>query len=142
MSNVARDIQAIIDSNPMTELVLNASNCEITTKNFEILDKFFIFKDFQRGPNITGCTDPRRKSSWQGSKGQDCHSWKINRTAFNTCLIMLSACYSDAKAAIYILWTAPCDNNPLLLQFDMVLKNGLRQFSTSNSLTHSGNKCH
>ena len=48
MSSVARDVQAIIDSNPTTELIFNASKCEITAKNFEMIDKFSIFKDFKR----------------------------------------------------------------------------------------------
>ena len=48
MFSVARDVQAIIDSNPMTGLVLNARKCEITAKNFKMIDKFSIFKDFKR----------------------------------------------------------------------------------------------
>ena len=47
VSSVARDVQAIIDSNPMTQLLLNASECKITAKNFEMIDKFSIFKDFK-----------------------------------------------------------------------------------------------
>ena len=45
---LARDVQAIIDSNPSPGLVLKASKCEITAKNFEMIDKFSIFKDFKR----------------------------------------------------------------------------------------------
>ena len=42
LSSVAGDVQAIIDSNPTTGLVLNARMCEITAKNFEMIDKFSI----------------------------------------------------------------------------------------------------
>ena len=47
LSSVARDVQAIIDSNPTTGLVLNARKFEITAKNFEMIDKFSILKDFK-----------------------------------------------------------------------------------------------
>ena len=48
LSSVARDVQAINDSNPTTVLVLNARKCQITANNFEMIDKFSIFKDFKR----------------------------------------------------------------------------------------------
>ena len=48
LSSVARDVQAIIHSNSTTELVLNACKCEITARNFEMIDKFSMFKDFKR----------------------------------------------------------------------------------------------
>ena len=32
----------------MTGLILNASKCEITAKNYKLIDKFSIFKDFKR----------------------------------------------------------------------------------------------
>ena len=34
LSSAARDVQAIIDSNPTTGLVLNTRKCKITAKNF------------------------------------------------------------------------------------------------------------
>ena len=48
ISSVARDVQAIYDSHPLTGLLLNACKCEITAKNFDIIDEFAIFKDFRR----------------------------------------------------------------------------------------------
>ena len=48
LSSVARDVQAIIDSIPTSGLVFNERKCEITAKNFEMIDKFSIFKDFKR----------------------------------------------------------------------------------------------
>ena len=42
LSSVAREVQAIIDSNSTTALVLNARKCEIKAKNFEVIDKFSI----------------------------------------------------------------------------------------------------
>ena len=35
LSSVAKDVQAIIDSNPTTGLFVNARKCEITAKNFD-----------------------------------------------------------------------------------------------------------
>ena len=42
ISSVARVVQAIIDSNPLTGLLLNACKCDITAKNFDIIDEFAI----------------------------------------------------------------------------------------------------
>ena len=47
VSSIARDVQSIIDSNPTTGLVLNASKCEIMAKNFQMINKFSIFKDLK-----------------------------------------------------------------------------------------------
>ena len=47
---VVRDIQTIVDSRPQTGLLLNIHKCEITTRNFDIIDKFPIFQHFRRVP--------------------------------------------------------------------------------------------
>ena len=44
LSSIARDVQVIIDSNSATKLVLNAIKCDITVKDFKMIEKFFIFK--------------------------------------------------------------------------------------------------
>ena len=46
--HVARDVQAIIDSNASTGLTLNPNKCEITARNFNIVDKFPILNNFKR----------------------------------------------------------------------------------------------
>ena len=48
VAHVARDVQAIIDSNASTGLTLNPHKCEITARNFNIVDKFPIFNNFKR----------------------------------------------------------------------------------------------
>ena len=47
ISQVANDVQLIIDSHQHIGLRLNAHKCEIIAKNFELIDKHPIFKDFK-----------------------------------------------------------------------------------------------
>ena len=37
-----------MDSQPLTGLFLNANKCEITARNFDIINKFSIFNQFKR----------------------------------------------------------------------------------------------
>ena len=48
ISSVARDVQAIIDSHPLTGLLLNAYKCRMKAKNFDVIEEFADFKDFKR----------------------------------------------------------------------------------------------
>ena len=48
ISQVANDVQLIIDSYQHTGLRLNAHTCEITANNFELIDQYPISKDFKR----------------------------------------------------------------------------------------------
>ena len=48
ISQVANDVQHIIDSHQHTGLHLNSPKCEIIANNFELVDQFPIFKDFKR----------------------------------------------------------------------------------------------
>ena len=50
VSRVARDVQTIVDSQPQTGLLFNIHKCEITTRNFDIIDKFPTFQHFKRVP--------------------------------------------------------------------------------------------
>ena len=47
ISHVARDVQALADSRPQTGLILNIHMCEITARNFDLIDKFPIFHHFK-----------------------------------------------------------------------------------------------
>ena len=47
VSRVARDVQTIVDSWPQSDLLLNIHKCEITTRNFDIIDNFPIFQQFK-----------------------------------------------------------------------------------------------
>ena len=113
LSGVARDVQAIIDSNSSTGLVLNASKCEITVNNFEMIDKFSIFKDFKSiaAEDLTLLGAPILEG----------------RAVDNTVKDKIVTLERSIKRfeTLYILRTSPCANNPLLQQFDMLLKNGL-----------------
>ena len=48
ISQVANDVQLIIDSHQYTGLRLNAHKCETIANNFELIDQCPICKDFQR----------------------------------------------------------------------------------------------
>ena len=45
VSRVARDFQTIVDSRPQIGLLLNIHKCEITTRNFDIIDKFYFCQE-------------------------------------------------------------------------------------------------
>ena len=138
-----REVHAIIDSNPTTGLVLNISKCEITTKNFEMIDKFFIFKDFKRVAaedlTLLGAPILEGRAVDNGVKDKiatlERSIKRLSTLQSHNALCLLNNSIAMTEL-LYILRISPCSNNPLLPQFDMVLKN-LRQFSTSNSLIHS-----
>ena len=48
ISQVANDVQLIIDSDQHAGLRLNAHKCEIIANNFELIDQYPILKDFKR----------------------------------------------------------------------------------------------
>ena len=50
VSRVARDVQTIVDSRPQTGLLLDIHKCEITTRNFDIIDEYPIFQHFKKVP--------------------------------------------------------------------------------------------
>ena len=132
MSSVARDVQAIIDSNPTTGLVLNARKCEITAKNFEMIDKFSIFKDFNRvaAVDLTILGAPVLEGKAVDNVLKDKIATlersikRLSTLQSHDALCLLKNSISMPKL-LYILRTSPCANNPLLSQFDMVLKKGL-----------------
>ena len=128
LSSFARDVQAIIDSNPTTGLVLNARKCEITAKNFELIDKFSIFKDFKRvaAEDLTILGAPVLEGRAVDNVLKD----KI--AALERSIKLLSTlqshdalCFLKNSIAMPKLLYILRINNPLLQQFDMVLKNRL-----------------
>ena len=61
ISQVANDVQHIIDSHQHTGLHLNLHKCEIIANNFELVDQYPIFKDFkrrERGHESPWCANP------------------------------------------------------------------------------------
>ena len=109
----------------MTGLVPYDSKCEITTKNFEIIDKFSIFKDFKRvaAEDLTLLGEPILEGRTVDNTLKD----KI--ATLERSIKRLSALQSDdalcllknsieTQKLIYILRTSPCANNPFLQQFD------------------------
>ena len=132
LSSVSRDIQAIIDSNPSTGLVLIASKCKITAKNFEMIDKFSIFKDFKRvaAEDLTllgaSILEGRAVDNVPMDKIATLERSikRLSTLQSHDALCLLKNTIAMLKL-LYMLRTSPYANNPLLQQFDMVLKNGL-----------------
>ena len=132
MSSIARDVKAIIDSNPTTGLVLKARQCEITTKNFEMIDKFSIFKDFKRVAAedliILGASVLEGRAFDNVLKDKIAtleRSIKVLSTLQSHDALCLLMNWIARPKQLYILRTSPFASNPLLQQFDMALKNGL-----------------
>ena len=48
VSNVAKDVQRIIDAQVTTGLVLNRNKCEIDANSFDLVDQFPVFNNIKR----------------------------------------------------------------------------------------------
>ena len=48
VSNVAKDVQRIIDAQTTTGLVLNRNKCEIVANSFDLVDQFAVFNNFKK----------------------------------------------------------------------------------------------
>ena len=48
VSNVAKDIQRIIDAQATTDLVLNRNKCEIVANSFDLVNQFPVFNNFKK----------------------------------------------------------------------------------------------
>ena len=136
MSSVARDVQAIIDSNPTTGIVLNSSKCENTVKNFEIIDKFSIVKNFKRvaAEELTLLGTPVLEGRAVDNTLKDKIATTENSIKrlptlqSHDALYLLKNLIAMPKLLYtYILRSSPCSNYPILQQFDMVLTNGLEE---------------
>ena len=132
LSSVVRDVQVIINSNPTTGLVLNARKCKITAKNFEMIDKFSIFKNFKivvaEDMTILGAPVLEGRAVDNILKDKiatlERSIKRLSTLQSHDALCLLKNPLAMPKL-LYILRTSPCANNPLLQQFDMVLKNGI-----------------
>ena len=130
LSSVARNVQAIIDSNPSTGFVLTAIKCEITAKNFEMIDKFSNFKDFKRvaAEDLTILDAPVLKGRAVDNTLKDKIATlersikRLSTLQSHDALCLLRNSIAMTKL-LYILRTSSCAHNPLLQWFDMVLKN-------------------
>ena len=48
ISNVAQDVQRIVDTQAKTDLVLNLQKWEIIANNFDMIDQYSVFSKFKR----------------------------------------------------------------------------------------------
>ena len=129
ISSVARDVQAIIDSHLLTGLLLNECKCEITAKNFDIIDETAVFKDFKRivMADLTLVGAPIREGRAVDNALQDKiftlerSITRLSKLQSHDALCLLKNLLAMPKL-LYILRTSPCANNPLLHEFDTVLR--------------------
>ena len=133
VSHDARDVQAIMDSNASTGLTLNPHKCEITARNFNIVDQFPIFHNFKRiafeditllgAPVLEGRTVDNALKDKIVTLERSITRLSTFQTHDALCLLKNSIAMPKL---LYILRTSPCANNPLLQVFDMKLKEGLQ----------------
>ena len=132
ISPVARDVQTIIDSHPLTGLLLNACKCAITAKNFDIIDEFAVFKDFKRiaMEDLTLLGAPILEARAVDNTLQDKIATlersiiRLSKLQSHDGLCLIKNSLAMPKL-LYILRTSPCSNNPLLHEFDRVFRAGL-----------------
>ena len=113
---------------PTKDLVLNARKCEITAKNFEMIDKFSIIKDFKRvagedltilgAPVLEGRAVDNVLKNKIATLERSIKRLSTLQSHDALCLLKNSI---EMPKLLYILRTSPCANNPLLQQFDTVL---------------------
>ena len=110
----------------MTELLLNACKCEITAKNFDTIDDFVVFKDFKRiaMEDLTLLGAPILEGRAVDNALQN-KSATLERSIIRLSILQSHDALCLLKKLLYILWTSPYANNPLLHEFDRVLRAGL-----------------
>ena len=129
---VARDVQATMDSQPLTGLFVNVHKCEITSRNLDIINKFPIFNQFKRvlleDMTLLGAPILAARAVDAALKEKTTILEKsITRLSLlpshdAPCLLKNSI---GMPKMLYILRTSPCAGNPHLQEFDNVLRSGL-----------------
>lgn len=129
---VATKIQMIMDAESTTGLQLNLHKCEITCRNFDILDDFPVFHHFK---HIAPRDITMLGSPVLGGQAVD-NALMEKTTQLKQAISRLSSlpahdafCLLKNSLAmpklLYTLRTSPCSGNPLLDEFDKILKCGL-----------------
>ena len=130
---VSHVTRAIIDSNASTGLILNPHMCEITARNFNIVDEFPIFNNFKRMAleDITLLRAPVLEGKAVDNALKDKivtlerSITRLSTLQTHDALYLLKNSIAMRKL-LYILRTSTCANNPLLQVFDMKLKERLQ----------------
>ena len=125
--------KAIIDLNASTGLTLNPHKCEITARNFNIVDKFPIFNNFKRialeDITLLGAPVLEGRAVDNALKDKivtiERSITRLSTLQTHDALCLLKNSIAMPKL-LYILPTSPCANNPLLQVFDMKLTDGLQ----------------
>ena len=155
ISNVAQDVQRIVDTQAKTGLVLNLQKCEIFANNFDLIDQYSVFSQFKRvqKEDMTFLGSPVLPSRamdrvFQG-KIDD-----VERTIQLLALLQAHDALCRMKNSIampkllYVLRISPCFDNPLWDIFDDTLRRGFslvlnvelsdKQWKQANLPVHMG----
>ena len=125
LSDAARDEQRIIDAQAMIGLVLHTRKCETVANNFDLVDKYPVFRDFKRvhkedltfrdGPVLQGrATDKVLEEKMSDLERAFKH---LALLTAHDALCLLKNSIAMPKL-LYLLRTSPCFDKPLLASFD------------------------
>jgi len=131
LPTVERDIITLTNAYAETGIRLNTNKCEVIMEDFSKLDEIDTFKDFIRVDNaeMTLLGAPVLKGSAHDAaiklKIHDL-SRDIERLTLQThdALVILKNSLAIPKL-LYLLRTSDCGDNPLLSEFDNILRSGL-----------------
>lgn len=129
---VAQDVQAIIDSSSTTGLHLNQDKCQISANNLDMIDGWPIFGRFERirksdltllgspisaGPSVESALQEKVATLNRAIE-------RLSLLPAHDALCLLRNSIAMPKL-LYLLRTSPCVGQPLLEQFDSVLRSGI-----------------
>ena len=75
ISNVAQDVQRIVDTQAKIGLVLDVQKCEIIANKFDLIDQYSVFSQFKKsakgGYDLPGLSGSTQQGNGQSLAGQD-----------------------------------------------------------------------
>ena len=155
ISNVAQDVQRIVDTQAKTGLILNLQKCEIIANNFDLIDQYSVCSQFNRvqKEDMTFLGSPVLPSMAMDRVLQGTIN-DLERAIQRLALLQAHDAFCLLKNSIamqkllYVLRTSPCFDNPLLDIFDDTLRRGLslvlnvelndKQWKQANLPVHMG----
>ena len=125
-------MQRIINAQVKTGLVLNTRKCEIVANDFDLVDKYPVFRDFKRvhKADMTfldgSVLQSRATDKLLQEKIADLEraTKRVALLQAHDALCLLKNSIAIPKL-VYLLRTSPCFDNPLLASFDDTLRYGL-----------------
>ena len=129
ISNVAQDVQRMVDTQARTGLVLNLHKCEIIANNIDLIDQYPVFSQFKgvRKKDMTFLCSPVLPSRAMDRVLQDKID-DLGRAVRRLALLRAHDALNNSIAMpklVYVLRTSSCIDNSLLDIFDDTLRRGL-----------------